>query len=131
LLPAAIVFAVVGGPLVAIWTHGEAQPEPSLVALMALVMFLHGAWFYVSNILSASNRHTRIAGRLLFAAIGTTVLAVPAGHFLGLNGVALSVAVGELVCAAIVARAFVAERLPVDVRWVFRSILSLNLRANG
>lgn len=95
-VPAAIAFIVVGGPLVSLWTSGRIVPPFPTVTALGIAMALHCIWFFGTNMLSATNAHGRMAVGLLFASILTVGLAYIGGHIYGINGVAFSIALGEL-----------------------------------
>ncbi|MET3665599.1 lipopolysaccharide biosynthesis protein [Caulobacter sp. 1776] len=100
-LPAAIAFIAIGGPLVSLWTSGRIVPPFPTVAALGVAMALHCIWFFGTNMLSATNAHGRMAVGLLFASILTVGLAYVGGHAYGINGVAVSIAIGELCNVAI------------------------------
>lgn len=100
LVPGAMVFGIYGKPLVEVWSHGRISPDATFVALMALVMLAHGAWYYTSNMLLATNSHQMLAGTLLSTSVTSTLLAVPAAQQFGLRGVALVLLLNELTCLA-------------------------------
>lgn len=98
LIPGAVLFAFCGSTIVAFWTHGKVQPTTAFVALMAAGTVLHATWFFVWNLLLASNSHARSALWILVANIGATALAVPAVRFCGLNGMAVMICLSEALC---------------------------------
>jgi O-antigen/teichoic acid export membrane protein len=94
-LPAAVAFIAVGGPLVSLWTSGRIVPPFPTVAFLGVAMALHCIWFFGTNMLSATNAHGQMAVGLLFASTLTVGLAYVGGHAYGINGVAASIAIGE------------------------------------
>lgn len=109
LVPGAVVFAFCGKAIVEVWSHGRISPDAPFVFLMALVMVVHGAWYYTANMLLATNSHGALAGTLLAASVATVALAVPAAGSFGLEGVAVVLVLNETVCLARVLRV-VADR---------------------
>lgn len=93
--PAAIAFALLGGPAVSLWTSGRIHPPFVAVAFLAMAMALHCIWFFGTNMLSATNAHSRMAGGLLASSSATVIAAYLLGLHYGLNGAAGAVALGE------------------------------------
>jgi O-antigen/teichoic acid export membrane protein len=99
LLPGAILFGVFGRQLVELWSKQQISPPLSFVALMALSMFVHGCWYFSSNLLLALNRHTAVAATLLMGAVAAVILAYAVAPTFGLMGVGVSILIAELIAA--------------------------------
>lgn len=104
LIPGAILFMLFGAQAVAIWTHGKILPEPSFVHLIAIAMLAHGLWYYTSNLLLASNKHTLVAVPLVVISVGSVFAAIPLAYSHGLVGVGGMIAAAEIVCLVRVLR---------------------------
>lgn len=100
LLPATALFALGGKSAVELWTHGHIVPSYVFVALMATAAFFNGSWNFLSNILLATNDHIGISRNLSISSLLTVVIAIPMGHFLGLEGIGAASALGEMLCLA-------------------------------
>lgn len=100
-IPAAIAFIALGRPLVSLWTSGRISPPFLTVAFLGVAMALHCVWFFGTNMLSATNAHGRMAVGLLFSSLLTVGLSYIGGHAYGIDGVAGSVAIGEL-CSVVI-----------------------------
>ena len=61
-------------------------------------MMLHCVWFFGTNLLSATNAHSRMTVGLLASAGITIALAQVFAHFWGLPGACAAVVVGEAIC---------------------------------
>lgn len=97
LLPGAVLFGLFGRQLVELWSKQEISPPISFVALIALSMFVHGCWYFSSNLLLALNRHTAIAATLLIGSVAAVVLAYLVAPVFGLIGVGVAIIVSELI----------------------------------
>jgi O-antigen/teichoic acid export membrane protein len=100
LLPGAALFAAYGKQVVEIWSRSQISPDATFVAIMALVMVVHGAWYYASNMLLATNSHRELAGTLLVTSVASVLLAIPLARSFGLTGVGLALLFNEAVCLA-------------------------------
>jgi O-antigen/teichoic acid export membrane protein len=98
LLPGAVLFALLGQQFVIRWTGGKVSPEFLFTCLMAAAMFVQGLWYFMSNFLLATNEHVAISKSLLVSSIVAVLLAVPAGRWAGLDGVAVAILCGEVLC---------------------------------
>lgn len=99
-LPAAACFVWLGGPAIALWTGGRIDPPVEVLAGLGVAMLFHCVWFFGTNLLSATNRHTAMAGGVLVAATATVALTVWVAPRFGLAGAAAAVALGEAASAA-------------------------------
>lgn len=106
LLPGALLFAAFGKEFVELWSRGSLSPSRTFVGLMAVGTLVHGAWYFLSNMLLATNSHVSLAKYILGASVVTLLLAVVLGGSIGLNGAAIAVICGELSCLAATAVAF-------------------------
>ena len=97
LLPGAILFGLFGRPLVELWSKQEISPPVGFVALVALAMFIHGCWYFSSNLLLALNRHTAVAMTLLIGSVAAVGLAYMLAPIFGINGVGISILFAEIV----------------------------------
>jgi O-antigen/teichoic acid export membrane protein len=98
LLPGGILFAAFGDRIVELWTHGKIRPESSFVALVALAMVAHGLWYFTSNLMLASNTHTKVTRVLVGVSLLSIGLAVPAAYYFGLQGVGNVLVISEVAC---------------------------------
>lgn len=97
-LPATIGFAVLGRPVIAIWTSGRIHPPLAVVVLLAVAMGLQCIWFFGTNLLSATNGHGRMAPGLLTCSLAAVLLSLPLSRAFGLTGAAASVVLAEVGC---------------------------------
>jgi O-antigen/teichoic acid export membrane protein len=109
LLPGTLVFAALGSQVVALWSAGHILPDRGFVALVALATLVHGTWYFLSNILLATNDHLALAKYGLGAAVLTLGLVAFLAATLGLVGVGLGLILGEALCAIAVGRIFFAH----------------------
>lgn len=109
LLPGSIAFAVFGKIFVELWSGGHIVPEYSFVALLALATFVHGSWYFLSNLLLATNSHVSFAKYSFAASIVTLVLVLALSRALGLDGAGLALVLGEGICAIAVIRIFLSN----------------------
>ena len=87
---------IAGGPfLLSHWTHGKVPPSRPLLSLLLLGVVLYSLWSTSATIVTATNRHKRLA-LVYVAATGVTVLVtwLAARHF-GLYGAAASLLLSE------------------------------------
>ena len=106
LLPGSIAFAILGKLFVEMWSAGHIIPEHSFVALVALATFVHGSWYFASNVLLATNLHVAFAKYSLAASILTLILVFALSHLIGLDGAGIALIIGEGLCVIAVARIF-------------------------
>jgi O-antigen/teichoic acid export membrane protein len=100
--PAAAVFALLGGPAVALWSGGLLDPPWLFVAIMALTIVLHGSWFLNVMLLTASHDHVSHAKYIIGASALGLLAAIPLTAEFGLAGAAVSLVIGDLLLAVIV-----------------------------
>jgi O-antigen/teichoic acid export membrane protein len=103
LVPAAIVFAVFGVPMITFWTGGEIVAPFSLIFVMALMISVHGYWYLNTSLLAASHEHV-VIGKfvVVISAAGLGVAAVLISNF-GITGAAASLLLVDTVLALTVA----------------------------
>ncbi len=114
----------VGPPLLHRWTQGKVPPSRGLLAVLLLAVVLYSLWSTSNAMLTATNRHQRVAGIFLAATAltvaGTWAMAVRFGLF----GAAWSLLLSELLMSAYVLPATL--RLAEDDLPAFaRSLLDL------
>lgn len=109
LLPGTLLFVAFGKEFVELWSRGSLSPSRTFVTLMALATLVHGAWYFLSNMLLATNSHVSLAKYILGASAITLLLAVVLGGSIGLNGAAIAVISGELLCLAATTVAFLSR----------------------
>jgi O-antigen/teichoic acid export membrane protein len=109
LLPGSLAFAALGRQVVGLWSAGHILPDQSFVALVALATLVHGTWYFLSNILLATNDHLALAKYSLGAAVLTLGLVAFLAGTMGLVGVGLALLLGEGLCAIAVCRIFLAH----------------------
>lgn len=97
LLPGSALFAFFGSRFVGMWTAGHIVPESGFIALMALATFIHGLWYFASNLLLSTNNHARLAGVLWLSCIGAFLVAVTSATSWGLIGIAVAIIAGEFI----------------------------------
>jgi O-antigen/teichoic acid export membrane protein len=106
LLPGSVAFAVLGRDFVEFWSAGHIAPDHSFIALLALATFIHGCWYFTSNILLATNSHVPFAKFSLVASIVTLLLVLLLSRVDGLDGAGLALLMGETLCMVAVMRIF-------------------------
>lgn len=102
LVPGALAFAMLGGYLISIWSLGAIVPDPVFVCIVAVSMFIHGVWYFASNLLVSTNNHGRFGKALLPASMLGIAMGLVLSRYFGLNGLALSLVFSELVALAII-----------------------------
>ncbi|MDE1159032.1 MAG: hypothetical protein PW791_12340 [Neorhizobium sp.] len=116
LLPGSALFAVIGREVVMLWSAGHIVPDRTFVLLVALATLVHGTWYFLSNMLLATNDHMALAKYSLAASLLTLGLVALFARAAGLGGVGLALLIGEGVCAIAVWRIFVSHYRQV-LRW--------------
>ena len=101
-LSTALVLATiaVGPPLLHLWTHGKVPPSRGLLAVLLLVVVLYSLWSTSSAMLTATNRHARVAAMFLAATTLTVALTWLLARRFGLFGAAWSLLLSELLMNA-------------------------------
>ncbi len=99
-VPAAMGFIAFGGKAISIWTSGRIHPPLGVMFSLGAAMAIHCVWFFGTNMLSATNAHSRMAVGLFICSIATVLLAIPLTSIWGIHGAAASVLVGETLCAS-------------------------------
>lgn len=100
LIPGGLFFAIFGSDLIGVWTAGHVMPSVTFVSLMAFAMVVHGGWYFLSNMLLATNAHGPLASTMVVIAPLSIGLCFLGGNLWGLNGVAIGVIVTEAICLA-------------------------------
>jgi len=100
IIPGAILFALFGGKIVEIWSHGAVRPDASFVALMAVGIVTHSVWYYASNLLMATNSHMNFAPTALANSLLAIGAGIPAALMRGLDGIAAILIITDVICAA-------------------------------
>jgi O-antigen/teichoic acid export membrane protein len=114
----------VGPPLLHRWTQGKVPPSRGLLAVLLLVVVLYSLWSTSAAMLTATNRHGRVAGIFLASTSVTVALTWVLAARFGLLGAAWSLLLSELLMAAYVLPATL--RLAEDTGRAFAwSLLSL------
>ena len=99
-LPGAVLFALFGARIVEIWSAGHLHPGNTFIAIMAVGIFAHSIWYLASNLLIATNRHQALAQVVLATSVIAIALSIPAAVLFGLDGVALALIAGEILCGS-------------------------------
>lgn len=102
LFPGAIIFFLFGDWFIGVWGSKDIIPESDFLALIAISMFLHGCWYFSSNMLLSINMHTALAPWLVFSAVGSVVASYALSGF-GLVGIGWAIFVSEVFILARVA----------------------------
>lgn len=90
LIPAFFFLCFFGERFVEFWSGGAIRPSNSVLIVMTLVMFLHGLWYPVSNLLQAINHQRYYAYRYLFLSIVSVFLTYPLARRFGAVGGAIA-----------------------------------------
>jgi len=125
--------ALFGVQLIRWWTHGLVDPPVLLLIILLLVILANSTWYTLSSVLTATNRHKRLA---IVYLIGTTTAllgAVPLSAAYGLAGAAIALLAIDITMVAYVfpAALRVVQDAPggflralLDVRGAVRSAIS-------
>jgi O-antigen/teichoic acid export membrane protein len=108
LIPAAAIFAIFGVEIVRIWTRNSIVADPTFVLLNALIIPIHGLWYFGLNLLLATNNHTRTAVGLALLSGLMLIPAYVCSESLGLVGLAAVLLCSELISVLPVAMRFYA-----------------------
>ncbi len=91
-----LVTISIGPPLLHRWTQGKVPPSRGLLAVLLLVVVLYCLWSSSGAMLTATNRHKKLAGIFLLAmGVSLFVTGQAAKHF-GMVGAAWSLLLPEL-----------------------------------
>ena len=99
-----VAVMLLGGPaLLTHWTHGKVPPSRPLLAILLAVVVLFALWSTSSTMLTATNRHQRLATVYVAATVGTVAVSwavalrfARLGGNAGLYAVAASLLLAEL-----------------------------------
>jgi O-antigen/teichoic acid export membrane protein len=97
LFPGVVAFAVAGSWFVRIWSGGTVSPETVFVSVIALGVLLQGMWVFASNLFLAINRVGTFTFALSLAVFVSICTGFVFGKLWGLVGVAVAIALGELI----------------------------------
>jgi O-antigen/teichoic acid export membrane protein len=95
LIPGCVAFGLFGRQLVVLWTHGNIDPPPVFVWLIAASALFHGLWFFRTNLLVSINRHVKFSVALVLLTSVFTLLGLPSAQLFGMNGIAANLVVLE------------------------------------
>jgi len=87
--------------LLRLWTHGAIAFIPSLMLWMLLYAAVAGTWHIPRVLLMSTNQHISLAYWSLASGVLIVGLAWIMGHTFNLNGVAISMLIGELAIAIV------------------------------
>ena len=96
-IPAALGMLVLGQWFIALWTGGLIVPTFALLAVMIAGMLADAAWFPLSNLLLAINRHGSWTYAYLVAAAISIAVGIPLVASMGALGMAWALLAQELV----------------------------------
>ena len=96
-IPAALGMLVLGQWFIALWTGGLVAPSLALLAVMIAGMLVDAAWFPLSNLLLAINRHGSWTYLYLIASVVSIAVGVPMVSSMGALGMAWALLAQELV----------------------------------
>ncbi|PJG55634.1 hypothetical protein CVM73_08745 [Bradyrhizobium forestalis] len=105
LMPGALLLAVIGPELISLWTQGHIQPDWMLVGIISTATVVHGLWYYLSNLLLASNSHTNVSWSLLAISLCSIAIAAPVAMAFGLTGLGSVILLNESISLLAVLRA--------------------------
>jgi O-antigen/teichoic acid export membrane protein len=106
--PIILFLAVFGGPILHIWTSGEADPGNLLLYLFLAVAAVDTLWFTNLAVIFARNQHQRLALYYIVASVINFPVALILLNVWGIDGGAASLVVVELFMLVVVLR----EALP-------------------
>ncbi|QEE43367.1 lipopolysaccharide biosynthesis protein (plasmid) [Rhizobium sp. WL3] len=119
LVPGSVLFGLFGSEFVEIWSNGHIFPDELFVGLVAVATFVHGIWYFISNMLLSTNSHVSLAKYIMASGIISIALSYIGGSQFGLVGVGAALIFAELFC--------VLAALPAFMKWA-RSIEVTNAR---
>lgn len=103
-LPYALSFAVLGGPAIALWTHGTIVTPSRLVLAMGLTIAAGGLWYPLSNLMLARDRQGHYTGWYLALALMSLPVTYGLVSALGVSGGGLSFALLDAIMLIVVMR---------------------------
>ena len=83
-----LALMVFGVAIIRWWTRGLVDPPFPMLVILLLVIVANSIWYTLSSVLSATNRHKRMAAFYLSGTIVAVVAAVPLSSAFGLSGAA-------------------------------------------
>ena len=119
-VPFAVGFMMLGGPAIALWTHGTVRPDGVLVAAMGLAVLFGGMWYPVSNLILACNRQAGYTLWYVALALASLPLSYALGGIAGAAGGALAMAALDLAMLLVVTRLatrILASRMELIAAW--------------
>jgi O-antigen/teichoic acid export membrane protein len=92
-----VVLAVLGGPMLHLWTSGKVGPSGLLLDLFLLTTVIDALWYTSLTVLYATNRHQRAA--VWYALVSLIGLPVAYGlmQLWGLDGAATTLLIADVV----------------------------------
>lgn len=96
-IPAALGMLLLGQWFIALWTGGLIAPSLALLAVLIAGMLADAAWFPLSNLLLAINRHASWTYIYLIAALVSLAVGIPLVASMGALGMAWALLAQELV----------------------------------
>ncbi len=112
----ALVLALAGKPLLALWTGGSVAAPQTMITLTAIGLAASVVWNPLSDLLLSVNRHESFTIAYGVCAVLTVALTVPLVHVLGVTGAAAANLLLEVVMSVVVVRALVAVAGPIRIR---------------
>jgi O-antigen/teichoic acid export membrane protein len=92
-----LVMMTVGPWFLSHWTGGHVPPSRTLLSVLLLVVVFYSLWSTSSTLMTAINRHQKLAAVYIFATGITCVICYALARRYGLYGAAASLLVSELV----------------------------------
>lgn len=99
-----LVIYIASPLLLKLWTRGNIEFIPTLMALMLLYAAIGGAWHVPRALLSAINRPTELARWSIYIGFSVVALAWLFGQYWHLHGVALAMLLAEALLAVVALR---------------------------
>jgi O-antigen/teichoic acid export membrane protein len=85
-----LILALFGVQIILWWTHQLVDPPELLLYILLLVIVANSAWYTLSAVLIATNRHRRLAVLYLSGTVTALLAAVPLSSAYGLPGAAVA-----------------------------------------
>jgi O-antigen/teichoic acid export membrane protein len=92
-----VMMAVFGVDIIRWWTRKAVDPPFLLLLILLLVIVANSMWYTLSSVLTATNRHKRLAVVYLSGTLIALFMAVPLGSAFGLPGIATALLAIDLV----------------------------------